>query len=156
MFLRLLLVAILLACTTAKNYSSLTTKQVAAINTRLKTVMDNSPQKPKSLLATFVRLAFHDCAGGEGCNGCINVNLPSNLGLNLAVDALEVVYKDMKLANMISRADFWALAGICAATYGAQQLGPKAVVPTGKKSPPFAAAQQLLCDCPSPTGHCRS
>jgi len=65
---------------------------------------------------TAVRLAFHDCVGG--CNGCLNLDNPSNFGLEDLVDELETLYQDEGYSSLISRADFWALAGIAAVDKG--------------------------------------
>jgi len=79
------------------------------------------------MLPTLVRLAFHDCAG-TACDGCVNLNIASNKGLQGAVTGLESLYTNttLKIQTMpISRADFWALAGLVAANYGAKlQVGP--------------------------------
>ena len=62
--------------------------------------------------------AFHSCVGG--CNGCINVNQPSNAGLAEVMTALEEKYAKLGLADLgISRADFWAFAGMIAIEKGA-------------------------------------
>ena len=61
-----------------------------------------------------------------GCNGCLNVDNPSNGGLSDLVEQLETLYQDEGYSSLISRsnflcyhillirADFWALAGIAA------------------------------------------
>ena len=77
----------------------------------------SGPDKP--LLATTVRLAFHDCGGpfesgdnGEGpsiCNGCVNLDNLDNNGLGPAIEKLEEVYYYYN--HVISRSDFWAAAG---------------------------------------------
>jgi hypothetical protein len=51
---------------------------------------------------------FHDCAGG--CNGCINTNNPSNAGLLFAVQTLNDAYYQNGYNNIVSLADFYALA----------------------------------------------
>ena len=65
------------------------------------------PVKPAML-----RLTFHSCVGG--CDGCLNVNDPDNAGLENLVADLEEVYQSEGLADIISRADLWALLGIWA------------------------------------------
>ena len=83
----------------------------------------------------MLRLAFHDCApyedGSGGCDGCLNMdeNLDDNNGLQYTVAVLEKMYTDKdymvphrmpgKLDKSlqelgISRADFWAFAGLVA------------------------------------------
>ncbi|CAH1784079.1 unnamed protein product [Owenia fusiformis] len=56
----------------------------------------------------LVRLAFHDCVGG--CDGCVNLANPDNAGLRPYIRDLEVVYANFD--DVISRADFWQLAGL--------------------------------------------
>jgi len=63
-------------------------------------------------IATAVRLAFHDCVGG--CNGCLNINNEDNAGLPDLVEDLETLYTDNSLDTLLTRADFWAYAGIYA------------------------------------------
>ena len=62
--------------------------------------------------------AFHSCVGG--CNGCINIGQDNNAGLDEALKPLEELYQKLGLADhRISRADFWAFAGLLAAEKGA-------------------------------------
>ncbi|CAH1784078.1 unnamed protein product [Owenia fusiformis] len=56
----------------------------------------------------LVRLAFHDCVGG--CDGCVNLANPDNDGLRPYIRDLEDVYANFE--GIISRADFWQLAGL--------------------------------------------
>ena len=49
-----------------------------------------------------------------GCDGCLNVNNADNAGLADIVASLDTVYTDNGYASVLSRADFWALAGIYA------------------------------------------
>jgi len=63
-------------------------------------------------LATVLRLSFHDCVGG--CNGCLNVDNADNAGLADIVADLDTVYTENGYDSVLSRADFWALAGIYA------------------------------------------
>lgn len=79
------------------------------------------------LLPALVRLAFHDCAG-TACDGCVNLKIASNKGLQAVVSGLELLYNNSTLGIKtmpISRADFWALAGLVAVNFGAtlQQVG---------------------------------
>ena len=56
---------------------------------------------------------FHSCVGG--CNGCFNVNESGNKGMKDIFDKLEQIYGQLELQRSgVSRADFWALAGIVA------------------------------------------
>ena len=66
----------------------------------------------------FFLSAFHSCVGG--CNGCINLNQSSNAGLAEALEPLEDKYLKLGLEEQgISRADFWAFAGMIAIEKGA-------------------------------------
>ena len=49
-----------------------------------------------------------------GCDGCLNVNNPDNAGLADLVDSLDTVYTTNGYDSVLSRADFWALAGVYA------------------------------------------
>ena len=60
------------------------------------------------LRALILRLGFHDCVGG--CNGCINFNNPDNAGLQPGVTFLNSTYYANGFNNIISLADFFALA----------------------------------------------
>jgi len=59
-----------------------------------------------------VRLAFHDCVGPDGCDGCINPKEPADNGLQPIIKLLV----DARNENFpsISNADFWQIAGIVA------------------------------------------
>ena len=74
----------------------------------------------KPLLATTVRLIFHDCGGpleigdvsrlSSICNGCVTFSNIDNAGLQTgAVIPLELIY--VSYQPFMSRADFWAAAG---------------------------------------------
>jgi hypothetical protein len=67
------------------------------------------------LAPKILRLLFHDCQGG--CDGCIDLTDPENLGLEGVIDVLETVYEqhgDINGNGIISRADVWALAATVA------------------------------------------
>lgn len=89
--------------------------------------------QPAPLHAKFVRLTFHDCTGPNGCDGCINLDLQDNNGLQTAVSLLEGFYTgvQMKLnpSSDISRADLWALAGLLSARFGALRAAPPGAPP---------------------------
>jgi len=77
------------------------------------------------LLAGLVRLIFHDCVG-NGCDGCINMNMTDNRGLQTYIDQVEGLYTsghvdETPLAELISRADFWTLGAIEAINYGCEK-----------------------------------
>ena len=66
-------------------------------------------------IAGLVRLAFHDCVGAGGCDGCIDHNNPSNGGLKTYTVQLDPVYDgNVKDKLSMSRADFYMLAGYVA------------------------------------------
>ena len=60
---------------------------------------------------------FHDCVG-VCCNGCIDLSLDSNKGLDEVVEKFDKVYEKNKVQKFISRADLWAFAGIVAVEQG--------------------------------------
>lgn len=68
----------------------------------------------RPLLANVVRLAFHYCVGESGCDGCINMAVPDNAGLELSVDYLEDK-ADAWLEAGLSKADLYGLASMVAA-----------------------------------------
>jgi len=68
----------------------------------------------RPLLANVVRLAFHFCVGDGGCDGCINMDVPDNAGLELSVDYLDA-RADAWLEAGLSKADLYALASMVAA-----------------------------------------
>ncbi len=77
-------------------------------------ISEDEKRAPGSL-----RYAFHSCTGG--CNGCINMEDPGNGGLGETYDALNQLYDETfpfssKELGM-SRADFYALAGIVSVEY---------------------------------------
>merc|ERR1711892_961049 len=89
-------------------FDSLTSTQVTRIKNKIKNVVNPA----QSNLATALRLSFHDCVGG--CDGCININNEDNAGLADTIAALDTVYTDNGYDSVLSRADFWAIAGIYA------------------------------------------
>jgi len=77
-------------------------------------VRDTARNDYRPLLANCVRLAFHYCVGDSGCDGCIDVNDPSNAGLELSVDYLDAKVDAWSQAGF-SKADLYALASMVAA-----------------------------------------
>ena len=65
-------------------------------------------------LPGFVRLSFHDCVGAGGCDGCIDFENPDNNGIRVYSEALDISYGNNNLAQVMSRADFYALSAIVA------------------------------------------
>lgn len=51
---------------------------------------------------------FHSCVGG--CNGCVDLDNSDNAGLDDVVDGLQSVYYDNGYDDIVSLADFYALA----------------------------------------------
>ena len=66
----------------------------------------------------FIRFhaAFHDCVGG--CDGCINLANAANAGLESCVADLNTRYNAETIS--LTRADYWAIAGIAAVKAGIQ------------------------------------
>lgn len=87
-------------------FTSLTSADVTYIKKKLRSVVRGP------FIPTAVRLAFHDCVGG--CNGCLNLDNASNNGLGVLVASLDTLYTVNGYDSLLSRADFWALAGIYA------------------------------------------
>jgi len=76
------------------------------------TVIRQSRSVVRGNFPTMLRLTFHDCVGG--CDGCVNVGDSDNNGLAALVADLETVYQDNGFAEVLSRADMWAILGIWA------------------------------------------
>merc|ERR1711874_388850 len=98
-----LLLVLSLATSAMMQFTSLSSTEVEAIKKKLRSVVRGSA------LPTAVRLSFHDCVGG--CDGCLNVNNHDNAGL---VASLDTLYLANSYDSLLSRADFWALAGVYA------------------------------------------
>lgn len=61
-----------------------------------------------------LRLAFHDCVGSDGCDGCLNTDQSDNAGLLKVVLILNKTKNDDSTYDTVSNADFWQIAGIVA------------------------------------------
>lgn len=72
--------------------------------------------------ANVVRLAFHYCVGDSGCDGCINMNVPDNAGLELSVEYLDAKV-DAWLDAGLSKADLYGLASMVAANMALGNAG---------------------------------
>jgi len=101
-----LLLVLSLATSAMMQFTSLTSTEVEAVKKKLRSVVRGSA------LPTAVRLSFHDCVGG--CDGCLNVNNDDNAGLADLVASLDTLYLANGYDTLLSRADFWALAGVYA------------------------------------------
>ncbi len=62
----------------------------------------------------YLFAAFHDCV--TICDGCLNMTDSSNAGLQDIIDDLEELYPTY--SSLVSRADFWIMAGISSITLG--------------------------------------
>ncbi|CAB9503274.1 Putative ascorbate peroxidase [Seminavis robusta] len=60
------------------------------------------------LRALYLRMIFHDCVGGTGCDGCINTENPDNGGLGSSMGSLREI--ERRYGPDLSRADIWVLA----------------------------------------------
>ena len=107
--------ALLLALLSVTHSLIPTEQQVLQAKVHLDSLIDNNiiNNNEKQMIAGFVRLAFHDCVGAGGCDGCIDHNNPSNGGLKFYTDKLNPVY-DANVQGTMSRADFYMLAGYVA------------------------------------------
>ena len=68
-----------------------------------------------ALSGTILRLLFHDCVPFQGCDGCVNLNLGANAGLEPAVDALNAIFDSLRdfAGNLnVTRADVWTFAAL--------------------------------------------
>jgi len=77
----------------------------------------------RPLVANFLRLAFHDCVGT--CDGCLNMDNPHHLGLQLSIDTLSPMVDQWKADTQLSRADLFAFAAYTAAKYA---FGPGVIL----------------------------
>ena len=75
-------------------------------------------------VAGFARLAFHDCIGEGGCDGCVDVNNPENAGLSRYINALNPLFH-IKYSRRMSRADFYALASVVALEKATEKVADK-------------------------------
>ena len=93
-----------------------------------------------SLMASTIRLVFHDCAGPNNdnpnimatCNGCIDFSLPDNKGLqHESVQTLNNIYYNdyYNWPNKMSRADFWAAAATIAVEYSKEEANSNSILP---------------------------
>jgi Peroxidase len=85
----------------------------------LNALLDRPNSPVTNLRALALRLSFHDCVGG--CNGCINFNNPDNAGLQPAVTSLTSLYYANGYNNIVSLADFYALAATVSITNAVQE-----------------------------------
>ncbi|CAH1800990.1 unnamed protein product [Owenia fusiformis] len=125
------------------SYCQLTITDVNVIKGAIRQAIDaRAPDGFRPLLAGAVRLAFHDCVGG--CDGCINHNNADNAGLKVYSDQLDAIYTNY--SNKLSRADFYALAGITAVERGAELAG---CPPGERQCSPQITFRYGRVDCPT-------
>lgn len=98
-------------------------------------------------LAGYIRLIFHDCAGG--CNGCINFANAVNRGLESEVADLEGIYQRKNYENIISRADFWAYAAQLAVEKGLANSQARCHSADCKAADPGMVFRYGRKDCPT-------
>jgi len=83
---------------------------IAAVRSEVESIM----RADSTLKAKFVRLGFHDCVGG--CDGCVDLELDDNNGLDVPIEALDsVVDAYVNEASGLTRADIWAHAALLGA-----------------------------------------
>lgn len=82
---------------------------------KLKILESIEAKKEIGIGATYLRLAFHDCVPKAGCDGCVNMGLGENDGLDPAVTALEKIVDEFENEALnVTRADIWAFAALVA------------------------------------------
>ena len=77
--------------------------------TPLQKVLRKKLRNDLPFIGGFVRLAFHDCLGDGGCDGCINHTLPDNAALKNYTYKLDLHY-DSSYNTSMSPADFYILS----------------------------------------------
>mmetsp|Transcript_55931 Transcript_55931/g.93159 ORF Transcript_55931/g.93159 Transcript_55931/m.93159 type:complete len:384 (+) Transcript_55931:52-1203(+) len=101
------------------------------LDTVLRNELQSEFDSDRDLIASVVRLIFHDCAGqredvltpiarNSVCDGCIELDDKHNTGIEeLAIDPLEDIYNDSpnQWQSRMNRADFWAAAATIAVQY---------------------------------------
>ena len=109
--------------------SGITSETVSAIKEDMREWLNSNSR----YIGRGLRLSFHDCVS-FACDGCVNLSQAANVGLDEVIEELEneiiVNYQDE-----MSRADFWALAGIVALEVGATNGGtnlPEIVFKSGR------------------------
>ena len=103
-----LLTLLFLLTVSAAEFATLSSSTVTKIQRKIRPVV-----KGKAI-PTALRLAFHDCVGRSnlisltswcpgGCDGCLNVDNPSNAGLAELVADLDAVYLENGYDTVLSR-----------------------------------------------------
>jgi len=112
------LLIFLLGTTLVKAYEAPSLSEYERARTALFDIVDRGNNLPES-----VRLAFHDCVGPDGCDGCLNLDDADNVGLSDIITVLTDLRAGNyarydSFADTISNADFWQMAGIVALELG--------------------------------------
>ncbi|XP_067942261.1 uncharacterized protein [Watersipora subatra] len=103
--------------TPSQQFEPLKRSEMLRAQSLLRWLINNRTENnTKTFNAGFIRLAFHDCVGG--CDGCLNLRNPSNAGLSFYKEPLDLMYREFIFPKM-SRADWYALAGLTAVEYAA-------------------------------------
>jgi hypothetical protein len=93
---------------------------VMAIDAELRAAIQDEPH----LGPKFVRLGFHDCAGG--CDGCVDMTFADNAGLEVPLAVLAPITARHESKGLgISRADIWALSAFVAADIAQERSDTK-------------------------------
>eukprot|EP00290_Baffinella_frigidus_P031052 CAMPEP_0180223326 /NCGR_PEP_ID=MMETSP0987-20121128/21311_1 /TAXON_ID=697907 /ORGANISM="non described non described, Strain CCMP2293" /LENGTH=345 /DNA_ID=CAMNT_0022185727 /DNA_START=14 /DNA_END=1048 /DNA_ORIENTATION=- len=127
------------------------TTEIDAIRCDLFARIDASTTRgnPQPLLATIVRLSFHDCVGG--CDGFIDTDLHGNEGLADTIRTVNEMYDSLGAPTGMSRADFYALVGTLAVHKAADnQQSPTAPMPTIPLFFGRADGEGRIVDLPNP------
>ena len=109
-FLDLLLVCHVSSIVPSANVVAAAEKEILALINEVQIVTTAGAEYP--FVAGLTRLAFHDCIGDGGCDGCINETEADNAGLSRYINALSPLYENYN--TYMSRADFYALAAVVA------------------------------------------
>jgi len=118
---------VVLSCLALGVWSVITDSQADIIRTAVRDAIDVNEDEGGTMVlrAGLVRLAFHDCVG-DRCDGCINMALDDNAGLDTYINYTDHLYDDTDVDGYtmrelgFSRADFWALAAVEALDYSTE------------------------------------
>lgn len=120
-----------LASTINFTYGAPTLAQEAEAIDSIKTLIRGD----RNFIPKAVRLVFHDCFGSN-CDGCIDGSNKNNKGLEGVIDQLASAFQP---SFGMSRADFWALAGVVslreAASFQSNLQPPAQQRPPSSKRP---------------------
>ena len=104
-------------CLTLQNGYVTTQSDITSAESDIETLIKNNAANDAltdlPFIGGFVRVAFHDCVGEGGCDGCFNHSIADNAGLKKYTDELDTLY-DASYSTKMSRADFYMLSSIVA------------------------------------------